>query len=204
MRTQELFVGEELRASPKVIVLSDFLPGVPSDVLATDAIFPATFDRSVWPTEEDLVEGPLETSAERRNILDLSPLRPCTDSKERSSWRLCLSLVSGRGNLARSVKEACQVKAIPHTEEKPAGWMRLGYDVLDASLTMSGLLNCGDSARDAAWQVLRRRKERLTKYYLWPTVAIAEEFAAAIKDLVPEHAPFEVVGLYLCESGQTL
>lgn len=200
MRIQELFVGEDLRASPKVIVLTDFLPGVPSDVLATDVLFPATFDRSVWPTEEDLVEGPLKAPAERRNILELSPLRPCTDSKERSCWRLCLSLVSDRGSLVRSVKEACEVNAIPHADRQPAGWTRLGYDVLDASLTMSGLLNCGGSAQDAAWQVLRRRKERLTKYYLWPTVAVAEEFAAAIRDLVPEHAPFEVVGLYLCES----
>src|SRR5437868_8722820 len=108
---QEVFVGEELRASPTTIVLSNWLSsGVPSGLLPADAQFPATFDRSVWPREEDLTEGPLPARSEPRNILELTALRPCEAlGAAGSQWRLCVSLATSRGHLARSVREACDL-----------------------------------------------------------------------------------------------
>jgi len=201
MKSQELFVGEEGRSDPTHIVLRDWITsGVPTDLIPRDAQFPATFDRSVWPREEDLTEGPVRNQTSGRNILELTPLRPCRPAAGQSAsrWRLCMSLVSSRGYLARSVREACEVKAIEHTTQRPSGWAGLGYDVLDAGLAMSALLNCGEAGQVAAWDVLRRNRAVLTKYYLWPTIAIAEHYAEVMKQIVPRHAPFDVVGLYIC------
>lgn len=197
---KELFVGEERRSSPAGIVLGDWLRSeIPTGLVPTDVEFPATFDRSVWPSEEDLMTGPIAGQSDR-NILELSPLRPCTSSvgEESSDWRLGVSLLSFRGSLTRSVREACQRNAIEHAAERPAGWTLIGCDVLDSGLAISGLLNCGQAGQDVAWRLLRRHGLMLTKHYLWPTVEIAEEFASQMTQLIPDHAPFEAVGLYLC------
>lgn len=203
--TQEVFVGEESRVSPKVIDLASWLPtGVPLGLLPQGAHFPATLDRSVWPREDDLAERPSVSDSPTGNILGLTPLHPCTaTAMGASDWRLCVSLVSSRGSLVRSIRAACSAKAIEYSETKPAGWKWVGYDVVDSGLAMSGLLNFGTAGQEAAWKVLRRRGEKLTKYYLWSKIESAAEFAAELDGSVPPHAPFEMVGLYLCTSDQS-
>lgn len=205
METQELFVGEESRISPNAIDLATWLPsGVPLGFLPQDAQFPATFDRSVWPREDDLAERPPVGNSPTSNILGLNPLRPCmTNALGASVWRLCVSLISSRGFLVRSIREACRGNAIEYSENKPTEWKWIGYDVVDSGLATSGLLNLGTVGQDAAWKVLRRRAEKLTKYYLWSKIESAVEFAAELDGSVPPHAPFEVVGLYLCTSDQS-
>lgn len=200
--TQELFVGEESRASPNGIDLASWLPtGVPLEFLPRDPQFPATFDRSVWPRQDDLAERPTASASPTSNILGLASLRPCmTNAMGASVWRLCVSLVSFRGSLVRTIREACSANAIKCAETKPTGWKWIGYDVVDSGLVTSGFLNFGTAGQDAAWKVLRRRGEKLTEHYLWSKIESAVEFAAELDSSVPPHSPFEVLGLYLCTS----
>jgi hypothetical protein len=82
----------------------------------------------------------------------------------------------------------------------PQGWTRIGYDVLDSGLAISGLLNCGSASVGLARRILGKYGIGLNRFYLWPSSEVAAEYAAEIDSLVRDHAPFEVVGLYACEN----
>jgi hypothetical protein len=75
----------------------------------------------------------------------------------------------------------------------------MGYDVMDSGLAVSGLLNCGDGAVEIAEKLLTDAAMQLTQFYLWPSPEIAEQYACRLDQVAPDHAPFEVVGLYRCQ-----
>ncbi len=89
-----------------------------------------------------------------------------------------------------------QCKYGPHLgEAQPASidsdWLFLGYDVSDGG-TLSGLLNCGISARDARAYWIAD----LNDNHLFQTIEIADEFRQFIDKQVKEHSPFAICGLY--------
>jgi hypothetical protein len=198
----ELYVGEESRTSPAAVDLRQWIAsGIPSSVVEAGAQFPVTFDRSVWPNQDDLKVGPIPITSPETNILDLTPMGMCKGGRPwdgSSACRLSISLTTFRGSLTRAVREGCEVNAIKHRTEKPPGWISVGYDVLDSGLATSGLLNCGPAAQDAAWELLRRHKRMLNRYVLWPSPDIAKEYALQLDKLISDHGPFEVVGLHIC------
>jgi hypothetical protein len=83
------------------------------------------------------------------------------------------------------------VPAIPAAVD-PA-WTRLGYDVADGSFFPSALSNCGLGAtgEGIAWAT------HLNEHHLFRELDLARRFRARVDELVPEHAPFLVLGLYL-------
>jgi len=75
-----------------------------------------------------------------------------------------------------------------------AGWLPLGFDIADGSLT-SGLSNCG--YRDDEVSALRNDwASEVNDFGLFEHLEAAQAFRAVTDARVPEHQPFEVYRLY--------
>jgi hypothetical protein len=191
-------VGEETRCDPLRTDFSGWLRGrIASLPIRRPPAFPASFDRAVWPRHEDVELEPVTIPAtgQSRNILELYPIGPCENPASEGDWRIAITLITRRGTIARAVDRSLAA------EEKPIlrNWALMGYDVVDSGLAISGLLNCGDGAVEIAEKLLSDTAMQLTQFYLWPSPAIAESYAHSLDQVAPDHAPFEVLGLYRCQ-----
>jgi hypothetical protein len=97
-------------------------------------------------------------------------------------------------------KEQGEVRGAIGPYENPVGgvrepgWIFLGYDVADPSI--SGLSNCGYSEEERL-RLAPVWAPRLNSHHLFENLDHAFEFRALTDARVPEHAPFFVVGLWL-------
>lgn len=194
----ELPVGEEIRCDPFHTDFSTWLRGgIASLPIQGPPLFPASFDRSVWPRPEDVEPGEVSiTVIERpRNILELFPIQTCDKTTPDGNWRIGATLLTNRGTIARAVTRSLE----PEIKPMLNNWTLMGYDVVDSGLAISGLLNCGAVAIEIAKKLLADRAMLLTQFYLWPFPEIAESYASQLDQVIQGHAPFEVVGLYFCQ-----
>lgn len=74
----------------------------------------------------------------------------------------------------------------------------LGFDVCDDAL-ISGLMNCGVGVFQRN-DLVKRFKIFINEYGLFDRFDIAQDFAGVIDGLVPEHAPFIPIGLFVLGS----
>lgn len=205
----ELIAGEEMRRDPGTLEFSlwlrDEVLNLPHD---STAQFPASFDRSVWARPEDLDELPAQSASqtqhEEKNILELAPIKSRRNIDDQplisKDWRIAATLVTFRGSISQALKRVSEQEPAAALWAMPQGWTRVGYDVLDSGLAISGLLNCGSASVELARRILGKYSIKLNRFYLWPSSEVAAEYAAELDKLVPDHAPFEVVGLYVYEN----
>ena len=203
---KELTAGQEWRCNPYTQDSSLWLR---EEVLRlahdSTAQFPASFDRAIWPRPEDLEDVPahypMQAEQAGANALELLPIG-ISNKNEISVgsdyWRVAVTLVTFHGPISQALRKASEQKYAANQWEMPDGWILVGYDVLDSGLAIGGLLNCGSPPIELAHRILEKTNSRLNRFYLWPNSAIAAEYAAGLDALVPAHAPFDVVGLYLC------
>ncbi|HEX7601430.1 MAG TPA: hypothetical protein VF316_07495 [Polyangiaceae bacterium] len=92
-------------------------------------------------------------------------------------------------------EDAAEARFVPRD-----GWRFVGFDVSDAGL-ISALCNCGYSGREELDQSRDRWARELNEHHLFDGVDQALAFMAASDARVPEHAPFEVYGLWI-EGGR--
>jgi hypothetical protein len=89
------------------------------------------------------------------------------------------------------------MKAAPESE----GWLSIGFDVCDQAF-YSALMNCAlgeqQHARLGAYWSFA-----LNQYHLFRRAADADSFREKANELVPEHAPFAVVQIFLVRPTQT-
>ncbi|HET8549510.1 MAG TPA: hypothetical protein VFL57_15965 [Bryobacteraceae bacterium] len=76
-------------------------------------------------------------------------------------------------------------------------WVLLGWDIADG-YTLSGISNCGVSPEE--WRPIRQRwASEVNDNNLFSDYGAADECRNDIDQLVPEHAPFAVYGLWVWE-----
>jgi hypothetical protein len=75
------------------------------------------------------------------------------------------------------------------------GCTLVGYDVCDEML-LSGLMDCGYDS-DERVELAREFGPKLNRWHLFDSVQDADRFRAISNVRVPEHAPFQVVALYV-------
>ncbi len=194
----EIPVGEEIRCNPFHTDFSTWLRGgITSLPIQGSPLFPASFDRSVWPRPEDVEPGEVSnTVAGRpRNILELFPIQSCEKTTLDGHWRIGATLLTSRGTIASAITRSLKSEIKPMLNN----WTLMGYDVVDSGLAISGLLNCGTVAVEIAKKLLDDQASLLTQFYLWPFPEIAESYACQLDQAIQDHAPFEIVGLYFCQ-----
>lgn len=74
----------------------------------------------------------------------------------------------------------------------------LGFDVTDC-WGISGLCNCGLSAQERSL-LTEEFSERLNEFHLFTDSQSASTFAKKLDSLIPEHAPFYTVAVFIYES----
>lgn len=75
-------------------------------------------------------------------------------------------------------------------------WEKLGYDVLDNCRSISGLSNCGHEPRDGTDPAANEFSSQLNQYHLFIDVGSAWRFKQWADKDIPEHSPFNVLGIY--------
>ncbi|KAB2892720.1 MAG: hypothetical protein F9K28_11280 [Bacteroidetes bacterium] len=156
-------------------------------------IKPLSTDRDVWNSIFTMYENLKQNLPSWTNPWEnLFEMTSYTDKiwKDhwKPSWIIGITLLSGVNLIAYD-------HVIPSGLEK--NWMFLGYDVSDKYL-LSGLTNCGYKPEEIS--LLKNKwKNHLNKYHLFDDPESATQFTNIANQRVPEHAPFNVYGLYLIE-----
>lgn len=196
-------LGAQVRCLPSLIEVAQWLPpnALRDEVEGIPAI-PISFDRAIWPTPSDRGEGEMGgRAADVRKVELLLELdRTIAEAEETASTDTCtlaLCLPSPRGAFAKSLATAPSQESAVVGQLASNRWTFLGYEALDSGLAMSGLLNFGTAAYACAEQVALEQHIKLTSNLLWPNLRGAASFAEGMDSLAREHAPFEVVGLFV-------
>jgi len=186
-----LFAGADVRVDPE-------LPDAAWDrsrrelyLLRPDVARPLSVDTSVWPRPES-VAGELGDSlpwvgaeAVRR--------RWATSPAGRSDRSVVVALgVVAADTRARQI--LAQQRGIDTEVTVGPSWRFLGFDIVDGGI--SGLSNCGfDEAERGGLRA--RWGRRLNDHGLFTELSDAISFKAVTDKRVPEHAPFEVWGIWI-------
>lgn len=196
-------LGAQVRCLPSLIEVAQWLLPIAlrEHIEGTPAI-PISFDRAIWPTPSDRDErGVRRRAADVTKVELLLELdRTIAEAEETASTDTCilaLCLLSTRGAFAKTLVATPSQKSVAVGQLASNRWTFLGYEALDSGLAMSGLLNFGAAAYACAEQVALEQHIKLTNHLLWPNLRGAKSFAEGMNSLAREHAPFEVVGLYV-------
>ena len=171
--------------------------------IRADVASPLSTDPLVWPSVFDQGVG-IGLSPALRAKMGLSGLElPAWGGRHGPSWdsleRLEESLAERALHLSVRLMAITKISAEDAAEPRFVprdGWLFLGFDVSDAGL-ISALCNCGYSGREELEQSRDRWAHELNEHHLFDGVDQALAFKAASDKRVPEHAPFEVYGLWI-------
>lgn len=206
----EAVLGIDFRISPTLAATSYWTPALrETHLLKPDIPIPATFDRSIWLSIHDDDARTLDPLASdllprlvnfRLNALDLYPLTSAdafTKEHSKNVWTIAITVLLDR---LAAVESFCGPLGITHLGSSEhsatiADWEFLGYDVVDCRTGVSGLTNCG-LGRFRGEQVWLQAARNLSEYGLISSIDIANDLCAKIGAVIPDHSPFEALGLY--------
>ena len=173
--------------------------------IRTDVASPLSSDPLVWPSVFDQGVG-IGLSPALRAEMGLSGLElPAWVGRHGPSWDSLERLEEALGERAVQLPGSVRLMAITKLCAEDAaeprfvprdGWLLLGFDVSDAGL-ISALCNCGYSDREEVEQSRSRWAHALNEHHLFDGVDQALAFKVASDERVPEHAPFDVYGLWI-------
>src|SRR5262245_3300046 len=144
-------------------------------LLREDVAKPLSADTCVWPSVLLGEQRSILIATQSRTLLEGIHMEHLAQGREESWCVLIASHVS------------------PSSQFEPVDSCLLGYDVVDAWL-LSGLSNCMYSAEEK--KALSHWKHQLNAHHLFQLQTSAEEFVNATNKRVPEHAPFNVAGVW--------
>jgi hypothetical protein len=126
---------------------------------------------------------------------DLSQLEKKVQSKLSTCrfpyWIICATVIVVEGK----EDEWWELKK---TTEFPSfqRWEKLGYDVMDNWVSISGLSGCGHEPRDEMDPAANELSPYLNQYHLFIDVSSAWRYKQWADKDIPEHSPFNVFGIY--------
>jgi len=171
-------------------------------LIRPDAIFPLSVDRTVWPRveETEMDELPLNSAVRLPN--QLPEVLNAAEVLEIGSGSVIGITVNGDETDARKVRRAFGPGPNATPEHVLPEWILLGYDIADRYFT-SGISNCGYDA--AHWKGLRARwGDRVNEHNLFDGFQPARKCLVEVEQLVKEHAPFFVFGVWLIPERPTI
>ena len=87
-------------------------------------------------------------------------------------------------------------RIVPHD----VGWSFIGFDVVASQSMFSGLMNCAYSNEERC-EAMLRWGDRLNEHHLFSELEHAQSFKEWTDVRVPEHAPFNIFGLFRTGAG---
>jgi hypothetical protein len=189
--TYILFAGCDVRVDPE-------LPDVAWDkkrrelfLIRPEVTRPLSVDPWVWPKPRPVAGEPVGCPLPWVSVDDVR--RRWASQEGRDGWvSIAIGAVAADSHARELLAKGRGIKT-----EVMAGsqWRFLGYDIADAS-DISGLSNCGYEG----WALESLRQTwapRLNTHGLFSEVSDAVSFRSVTDHRVPEHAPFQVYGIWL-------
>lgn len=192
----ETNIGFDLR----VDYASGLLPSSPTSLPETeryqfsDSSTPRSVSPTVWPRLlPDLWWDTAELSFEAAsglpcNLEEMAALVECLDVRN-SSCLIAITVVEpSRNSRAFSTQDLDTVPRVPETS-----WRLLGYDVAERSLRSA--LSCFDWGAD--WPRIREQwSGAVNRSNLFDSSVDAQEYAGFVNEIVMDHGPFQVLGVW--------
>jgi len=163
-------------------------------LIRTDVRRPLSLDTMVWPrpatVHDERVEEPapwLDVESVRCRCARLQP-------QAQGAWVvIAIGAVAADANSRKMLaRSGIDTELVAETN-----WQLLGFDVVDGAI--SGLSNCGFEEGERAG--LRAWTSRINDHGLLSNLSDALLFRSLTDQRVPEHAPFQVCGLWLVPSS---
>lgn len=204
---EEIILGFQLRVNPSCAVVIDW----PEErrkkfLLKQDIVFPLSVDESVWPSvENERVEAQLfvDYSSDANyspNGLGLYQIQHkyfqsgFPASMIEAGWLIGIFAEKDfAGYLMELHGIKLTVPSLSVVALQRLGWCFLGYDVADQWL-FSGLSACGFKGDEYA-DLQNTFASSLNKYGLFNEIKPALKFCGERNRSVPEHAPFQPIGI---------
>ena len=185
-----LFAGGDIRVSPELPDPSWDADRRERYLLRPEIVRPLSVDQCVWPRPEhrEGLGGPLPW-------VDVEAVRlrwMSTPGGSASGWVVIAIGVVVDDAEAR--EHLAVRRGIGTVLEVGPAWRFLGYDVADEG-NISGLSNCGFDGGDVG-SLRAKWASRINEHGLLADPSDATSFRSMTDRRVPEHAPFEVYGIW--------
>jgi hypothetical protein len=187
-----------------------------SFLLDPSVAWPLSVDHWVWPS---LFEDAAASRLRRDQLAHLLIPQDLRDYRQQgiglwSSVSAMKAAVAGAGAMERSICvaiELCTARGLdrdPDWRDRLGGvalpspaevnWRRAGFDVADIGY-ISGVSNCGWSEEQEEVSRRARWAPLVNQHGLLGDLGVALDFRAEMDDRAPEHSPFFVYRIALCE-----